>query len=131
MKQEDFLEHDADLPAQAFQRQVAYVVPIQDNRSLAHVVEPGDQHREGGLAHACRPHKRHHRTRRDVQVDVLQHYFALAVSETHVVEADGSLGSSGKLDGAGPLGHIRFLFQQLGNTVGPRQCLLDVLPYAA
>ncbi len=95
MKEEYILQHDAYLLAQALERQVADVDPIQRDRSSAHVVEPGDEVGHGRLAHARRPHQRDHRARRDLEIDAFQHHVALRVAETHIAQDDAALGPAG------------------------------------
>ena len=73
--------------AQARQRHVADVVPVDAHRAGGHVVEPGEQPRDRRLASARAPDERDGLPRVDVQLEVVEHRCPFGVRERHVVEA--------------------------------------------
>src|SRR5262249_44321391 len=66
------LGHHADVLAQALQRQVTYIVPIELHRAALHVIEARHQIRNGCLAGAARPDKRRQLARLDLERDVVK-----------------------------------------------------------
>ena len=92
VKEEHVLQDDADLLAQALECQVADVMPVQRDRTLAHVVEPGDEAGQRRLAHARRSYQGDHAARCDIEVDVAQHRVPLCIAEPHVAERDRPTG---------------------------------------
>ena len=87
-EQEHILLHDANRAAQVRQLEGADVLPVQQNRALAHLIEARDQLAQRGLAAARGADQRQHLARRDVQIHVFQHAAALFIGEGHVFKAD-------------------------------------------
>ena len=67
------LLHDADILPQAFQGDMADVLPIDQDAAAGHLVEAGDEVAQGGLAAARRADQRQPFARPDIQADVVQH----------------------------------------------------------
>ena len=63
-EEEALLEHDADLAAQRVQRDVAHVVPVDEDGAAVGVVEARDQHGDGRLAAPARTDDGHPLARR-------------------------------------------------------------------
>ena len=96
---ERVLQHHAHLPAQRFKRHVAHVVAINGHRTFRHVVEPGQQAHDGGLAGAGRADQGDGLARGDVEVDQVQDVTAVVLVPEHdVVEIDLAL-NGGQLGG--------------------------------
>ncbi len=86
------LQHDADLRAQAVDRQVAEVVAVDQDRALAGVVEARDQVDDRALAAAGGAQQRDSLARLGRKADVVQHGRAAAeVAEAHIPELDPAL----------------------------------------
>ena len=106
VEEEDVLQHDAHLLAQAGEVDVAQVAPVEGDAPLADVVEARDQAGQGRLAHAGRTHQGHDAAGRHVEVDVLEHGVFLVIVEADVVEAQRSGGLAAQGGRAGAFGHL-------------------------
>ena len=87
-EQEALLEHDADLPAQRVEGDVAHVDAVDRHSALGHVVEARQEQRDGRLARSARADERDGLARCDVQLEAVENGLALRVAEAHVVEVD-------------------------------------------
>ena len=85
-KQQALLADDADLPPNRFQPHLPQIHAVDQNASLIHVIEAGDQVDERGFARAGRPDNRDDLARRDVQTDVVQHGMIGIVAECDALE---------------------------------------------
>ncbi len=131
VEEEDILQDDADLPAQALEGVIVQVAAIQGDGAVGHVVEAGDQADQGGLAHAGGSDQGHHGFGGGLQADILQDADAGGVFEVDMAEDHVALDATG--DGLGArdvLGLVRF-GHQVGHPVGAGQGGLDGLPGAA
>ena len=86
-KQVHVLLHDADGVPQRLHGDRADVDAVDLHRAARRVVEPRQERAGGGLAAAARPHERHGRTRRHVQVQAAQDLAFAVVAEMHVAVA--------------------------------------------
>ena len=92
-EQRRLLERESDLRAQAAQRDVAQVVPVEAHRAGRRVVEAGEQRRDGRLAGAGRADERERLAGVDLEVDAAQDRpLAAGVGEAHAFEADFTVG---------------------------------------
>ena len=76
MEQIGLLGHHTDRVGQAPQRDVAHVVSVDADRSVVHVIEPGQQVADRCLPGATRPDQSHQLTRRCGERDILERPFA-------------------------------------------------------
>ena len=86
-EQEALLERDTDRVPQRVQRDVAYVVPVEQHSSRRRIVEARQQRGQRRLSAAARADDRDAFARRDVQRQLVQHG-SVAEVETDVVEPD-------------------------------------------
>ena len=84
------LEHEPELSPQIALLQVADVRPVDLDRPLVHVVEPGEQVDHGGLSGARRSDERDGLAGLRFERDVVEDLRALAIAERHVIEANAS-----------------------------------------
>ena len=98
-EEERVLVHDADVPAQVGQLQVAHVLAVDEHGAAARVVEPRHEIGQGRLAAASVADERDGVAGRDLEAHASQHR-PVDVAEPDVVEGDGT-GGAGGLDGAG------------------------------
>ena len=90
-EQVDVLLHHADGGAQAFQRHLADVLPVDEDAARRHIVKAGDQVAQGGLAAARRAHQGQPLAGRDVDAHIAQHLVVVVrVLEADMVEPDGA-----------------------------------------
>ena len=122
-EQEAVLEDDTHLAAQRSQRDVAHVVPVDEDRSLGRVVEARDEHRQGRLAAPARADDGHALTRGDVQIDSAEHRVSVAVAEVDVRERDVT-GELGEVDRVGCVGDGRRQVEELEDALEPCPSLL-------
>ena len=82
-------------------------MPVQGDRSLAHVVKARDEVGHRRLAHARRPYQGDDGARRDVEIDASQHPVPRRILKAHVLKSNGALGTACQLDGIWTLCHVR------------------------
>ena len=87
-EQEALLQHQADRGAERVEGEVTDVVPADPDRAGAHVVEPGEQQRDRGLAGARGADDGERLAGPDPQRQAAQHRLGRHVAEVHVVELD-------------------------------------------
>ena len=85
-KKERLLGHDADLPAQIAQLDLAYIHPVDLDHPLVGVVETGQQADGGSFTHPGLAHQADHLARLHVEVEVIEHRLALVVAEAHLAQ---------------------------------------------
>ena len=91
------LRHHTQPPPVAGQVVVPHVHPVHQHRAAGHVVEPGHQLDDGGLARAGLPDQGHRLARRHHQVHPGQRgALASRVAEAHVAELDPGAGPPGR-----------------------------------
>lgn len=89
---ERVLQHDAHLPAQAFQRHGTHIVAVDRHRAFGDVVETRQQVDDRGFAGTRRTDQRDRLAWLDMQVDQVQDVAAVRlVAEDDVVEVDAAL----------------------------------------
>ena len=123
-EQEAVLRHQSDERPQGVQGQLAHVVAADPHGARRHVVEAGQQQRDGGLA---RPGGAHHGERlagRDAQGEVLEHRPLRVVAEADRVELDARLGVRRQFRGVRCLGYQRPGVDQLVDPLDPGPRLL-------
>ncbi len=131
VEEEDILQNDADLLAQALEGVIVQVAAVQGDGAVGQVVEAGDQADQGSLAHAGGSDQGHHGFGRGLQADILQDADAGGVFEVDVAEDHVALEATGDRRGARDvLGLVR-LGHQVGHPVGTGEGSLDGLPGAA
>jgi hypothetical protein len=89
-EQEALLEHDADVPTQRLEGDVAHVDTVDPDRSPQHVVEAGQQQGHRRLTRSRRTDQGDHLARLDPEIEAGQDGVDTAVAEAHVVEGDGT-----------------------------------------
>ena len=82
------LRDNTDLTAQIAQFDLADIGVVDLDAPVVHVVETGDQVDGGGLADPGPADQADHLAGLDFEADVVEHWFALVVSEGHLVKAD-------------------------------------------
>src|SRR5204862_2555058 len=87
-KEEAFLRDDPQLPAQRRLRHVAKVDAVDGDRALPRVVEAREELRDGRLPRTGVADERRRGSRRDVEVDAVEHLRPAAVAEPDPIEAD-------------------------------------------
>ena len=101
-KHEHILLDDTDVPAQAALGHIPHVHPVHLYAAGTHVVKPGQQLAEGGLAAAGGTYHRQALAGFNVQVDILQHRHAVAVIKAHMLVVHPAFHAA-QLHGAGPV----------------------------
>ena len=81
------MQHDADLRAQIAQVNASGIYAVDLDRAVVDVVEAGDEVDGGRFADARFADEADHLARLQLQVDALEHGFALVVTKGHVVKA--------------------------------------------
>ncbi len=118
------LRDDAQLPAVAGQVIVADIDTVHENPASRHVVEPGDELDQGGLAGACLADQGHGLAGCDAQADPADGLVAeIPVLEVHVGELDLTAEPPGP-DRADRLGRAGRRPQQRGDPAQPDGRLL-------
>src|SRR5919107_776286 len=92
-EQQRFLQHDADLPAQRRERQLAKVDAVEQDAASRRVVESGKGAYEGGLAGTGRADKGDTLSRPRLERDVLECVDATLIAEVDPFERDLPAGS--------------------------------------
>ena len=93
VEQRRFLRHQRDRGAQAGERHVAHVLPIDAHGAAADVVESRQQIEDGGFARARRADQRHGFARRDGEAHARERR-RFAIGERDVVERDFARGDA-------------------------------------
>ncbi len=102
-----FLERESDLRAQAAQRQVTYVVPVEEHAARVHVVQPREQRGNTRLAGARGADERERLARMDLEIEPAQHRLLVSgIAEVDGVESHFTVGAAER-DRARPVGDDR------------------------
>ena len=113
---ERVLQHDAHLPAQAFQRDGTHVVAVDRHRAFGDVVETRQQVDDRGFARSCRADQRDGFARLHMQIDQIQNVAAvLLVAKDDVVEIDATL-DRWQCDGVGRISDFRLHVERFEDT---------------
>ena len=99
VEEERVLQDRRDVPAQAFERHAADIVPVDQDIPGRRFVEAGDQLRQGGLADARRADDRQHFPGPADEGDILQHGNAVPIGKADMIKRDLAL-DGGKNFGA-------------------------------
>ena len=83
-KEEHVLLDDADVPVQRGLRDGAHILPVHKDLPAGHIVKPRQELAERRLAAPRRPDERERFARRDREIHMAQHLFAVPVMERHV-----------------------------------------------
>ena len=114
---ERVLQHDAHLPAQAFQRDGTHVVAVDRHRAFGDVVETRQQVDDRGFAGTRRTNQRDRLAWLDMQVDQVQDVAAVRlVAENHVVEVDAALDLR-QIDGVRRVADLRLHIQRFEDAL--------------
>ena len=114
---ERVLQHDAHLPAQAFQRDGTHVVAVDRHRAFGDVVETRQQVDDRGFAGTRRTDQRDRLAWLDMQVDQVQDVAAVRlVAEDDVVEVDAALDLR-QIDGVRRVADLRLHIQRLEDAL--------------
>ena len=114
---ERVLQHDAHLPAQAFQRHGTHVVAVDRHRAFGDVVETRQQVDDRGFAGTRRTDQRDRLAWLDMQVDQVQDVAAVRlVAEDDVVEVDAALDLR-QIDGVRRVADLRLHIQRLEDAL--------------
>ena len=122
-EQEAVLEDDTHLTAQRSQRDVAQVMPVDEDRSAGRVVEARDEHRQRRLAAPAGANEGDAFTRGDVQIDPVEHRISVGIPEVDVRERDLA-GELGEVDRVGWVGNGSRQVQELEDALEPCPSLL-------
>ena len=118
---ERVLQHDAHLPAQAFQRHGTHVVAVNRNRAFGDVVETRQQVDDRGFAGTRRTDQRNRLAWLDMQVDQVQDVAAVRlIAEDDVVEVDAALDLR-QIDGVRRVADLRLHIQRLEDALEIRR----------
>jgi hypothetical protein len=90
-KQHRVLRHDANLRAQALQRRIADVAPVQPNDPLLRLVKAQQQVYQRAFARARMPHQRDHLAWLNLERHLAQRLLARRVAERDALELDAPL----------------------------------------
>ena len=116
-EQERLVEHDADLGAQAVEREVAHVVAVDLDRAAGDVVEARQQPRDRRLAAGRAADHRDRLAGAQVQREVVEDQRPVAVGEADAVEADVAV-AVGEVDRVGAVDDRRLLVEDLVDPLG-------------
>ncbi len=106
VEQQHLLEHDADVAAQAGEREIADVPAIDRDRARLRVEGAVEERERGRLARAGRTHQSDGLARKRSEGEVGDCRALAVVGERHVLELDQALHPAG-VDGAGAVAHRR------------------------
>src|SRR6185436_4969585 len=85
-EQERVLQHHRHLPANRHHLMVTNIVTIHQHPPRPRIEEPRDQTHQRALPRPRRTHKRDRLTRRNPQIDLVQHRHTRHITETHTLE---------------------------------------------
>ena len=109
------LEHDADLRAQRFERELADVAPVNQQAPALRVVEPEHEAQQGGLAAARRADQRDVLAGLHVEMDFFQQVLPALVGESDAVELDAA-GEGRRPHGTRQVTHVGDAFEQIDHA---------------
>ncbi len=88
-KQQRFLQHQTNLAAQAVQRDIAHIMPINRDAPAGHVIKARDQVDDTAFPAARRPHNANHLIGLCLKCDVTKRFRPVfAVLQTYILKAD-------------------------------------------
>jgi hypothetical protein len=94
-KQHGVLQHKAELPADAAQRELSSVHPVNQDATGRRIVEPRDQTGDGRFAAAGRAHDADELTWLDVKAHIAQHRGVGRIRERDMFESNRPFNTSG------------------------------------